>query len=120
MLHVQHQQLRIALESLPRYYNTSDMLHQHRELAYTVLSQNLPSAFDDYSDSDDESEDEHDDDDDDDDEQKSGADQNTDRGEAPKEEEQFEFGLTNTTQPKQASSPIQNCQTKRMKLQVEW
>jgi hypothetical protein len=68
------------------------VLHQHRELAYTVPGQNLPCAFDDCSESDDESEDERHDDE----EQKSGAGQNKEGSEAPKEMEEFEFGFTNT------------------------
>jgi hypothetical protein len=85
-------QLRLALESLARHYNTPDtVLLRHIE-SCPVPSQNLSIAFDDYSDSDDESEDERDDDD----SQKSGADQNTECGEAPHEEEQFDFGFVNT------------------------
>jgi hypothetical protein len=91
-LHVQQRQLRLALESLARHYNTPDVLPQHRELAYTVLSRNIQSAFDDSSDSEDESEGERDEDN----EQKSSSDQNTEGGEAPKEEEKFDFGFTNT------------------------
>jgi hypothetical protein len=47
-LHMQHRQLRLAVESLDRHYNTPDVLPQHRELVYTVQSRNLPSAFKNY------------------------------------------------------------------------
>jgi hypothetical protein len=50
-LYVQQRQLAPTIKRLARYYNCYDMLPKHREVAFTVVSRNSPSEYDDRRDS---------------------------------------------------------------------